>query len=111
MTRDLVALSHIAHSLLFLTWNPPFFCPQPEFGGVLLGDYSVPLLCKEVQLRHTASACRWQGGWKPQMTHCRINRPLSLPREGDPKLICSIVISTYLPDISSINNFVIVCII
>lgn len=45
------------------------------------------------------------------MTSCRINRLLSLPHEGDPKLISSIMISTYLPDISSINNFVIVCII
>lgn len=45
------------------------------------------------------------------MTKCGINRPLSLPLERDPKLISSIMISTYLPDISSINNFVIVCII
>lgn len=58
----------------------PFLSPQPAFGGILSVDFA----CIALLHKGTSSSCLYNqhtdpiSSWKPQMTNCKINRPLSL---------------------------------
>lgn len=87
--RDPVAPPGFAHRLLFLGWmesTVPFPTATVQWRSSRWLQHSAALPGK-------SSSCTWKQpegrsrmSWKPQRTLCRSNRPLTLPREGTPRL-------------------------